>query len=641
MPFKVALLVGAVLAGTLAFSSPAHAVGGEGETWPTFTESSGCGAQRMSPPHAAETGWLSKGDLLRGEAAAYFGRSVRQVQEDLVLWSVPGSSENLAVHPTVIPALKAAGAAIQARLDQGDSYKITPASTFSAAARTIGGQVRTSRHTFGTAMDFNATRNPHRHDNVLITDMPDWWVDAFLDAGFCWGGLWIGSKDTMHFAWQGPAFTDGATLPLPYAPVTDPAPLGAVDASIFVAPNPLPDTIATVLADGDGNGAIDVIRLSADGDDIIVDTSVASRRHNACSARRSVAPAFAATAESSHTLGFGDWDGRGGQDLWAITEDDGHVRLTVRWALGGYTGETATTTAVPMPDANTWVTTADVDADGDLDLVTIDADTIRGWDVDPSSGATSQLFVRDNPVPDADMYLLGDHDLDNLPDLWTISDGVVAVSSAASEWTAVESRQVPAQLPGSVLDAVIADYDGDGRRDLITFDGWSKRVWLGNTRLPDGLPLAMWFEHPEPECEEGESTWDRQELRFSTSGWVAEGSYDWRTRNGFAAGCDPEAEGCTRPTVTGRAFAEFLAWIDGLDAVGSDDTVAAARSLRLSGYATPCALSDEACWSRPMLRSDVSAQFAIFLSQRRGDVPAPHRWVLSAPLRSDQTFEPL
>lgn len=640
MRISVALAAVALLGGLVASAAPAQAVGGEGETWPTFTESSGCGAHRMRPPHAEESGWLSKDDLLRGEAANYFGRSVREVLDDLVKWPIPGSSEVLAVHPSVLPALELAGATIEARLDDGDHYRITPSTTFSAAARTIAGQVRTSRHTFGTAMDINADKNPYRGDNTLITNMPDWWVDAFLDAGFCWGGLWIGAKDTMHFSWQGPAFTEGATLPLPYAPLTEPAQFGAIDASLFVSPRPLPDTLGTVLADGDGNGATDVIRLSVDRDDIIVDVSVASRRHNACSARRSIAPAFASVAQTAHTLGFGDWDGRGGQDLWALSDDGGRARLTVRWALGGYTAETAATTAIPMPDADTWVTSADVDADGDLDLVLVDASTATAWDVDPGTGGSTQLFERPNPHGAADHYLLGDKDLDNLPDLWAITDGVVAVSLATDRWTTVSSRQVPGQMPASIVDAVIADYDGDGRRDLIAFDGWSKRAWLGNTRLSDGLPLATWFEYPEPDCGDNEATWNRQELRFSTSGWVASGSYEWRTAHGFPVGCDPENDDCIPPPVTGTAFAEFLAWIDGLDPVGDHDTSAAGRAVRLAGYTSPCAIDDADCWSEPMLRSDVSAQFAMFLAERRGDVPEPHRWVLSTALPKDDTNDP-
>ena len=291
---RIATLLGVLTAASMLFASPAGAVGGEGEAWPAFTESSGCGAQRLSPPHAESTGWLSRDTILRGPAASMFGRTVQQVFSDLVGWRVPGSTETLSVHPRMVPALEVAAASIQERLDAGETYRISPESTFGTAARTIAGQIRMSRHTFGTAMDFNATRNPNRRDNVLVTDMPSWWTEAFLDAGFCWGGLWIGSKDTMHFSWQGPAFTEGVELPLPYAPLTTRQPFGTPDERTLVEPRPMPFTFATVLADGDGNGATDVVRLAQSNGDVIVDVSVASRQHNACSARRSIAdrPAF-------------------------------------------------------------------------------------------------------------------------------------------------------------------------------------------------------------------------------------------------------------------------------------------------------------------------------------------------------------
>ena len=635
---RLAVLLGVMTAASVLTMAPAAAVGGEGDAWPSFTESSGCGAQRLRPPHADSTGWLSRETILRGPTADMFGRTVQQIFDELVRWEVPGSPEVLTMHRHTIPALEQVAIAIEERLDAGDRYRVSPDTTYGTAARTIAGQIRMSRHTFGIAMDLNAPQNPHRHDNVLITDMPEWWTQAFLDAGFCWGGLWIGSKDTMHFAWQGPAFTEGSELPLPYAPLTDPAALGTPDASVRVQPLPLPFTFATVLADGDGNSATDVIRLARSGPDVVVDVSVASRHHNACSARRSIAPGLAATAEQAVASGMGDWDGRGGQDLWVVTDDNGTLRLTVRWAFGGFTAETAATTRVTTPSSGAWVTTADVDADGALDLVIADGPSIAAWAIDPYSGATRNLWVRANPFADADHLMLGDDDLDNLPDLWAIEDGTVSVTHAANGWKTVDRRERPVSLPSRIDDAVVADYDGDGRRDLIVFYGTKKTVWLANTRLDDGLPLEVWFEYEEPDCDDDEITWNRQELRFSTSGWVAEGSYGWRSAQGLPVGCDPERDGCPIDVVTGRTFAEFLAWIDGLDAVGTDDDTAAARALRAAGYDTPCALDDEACWDEPMLRQDVSARFSIFLAQRRGDVPEPHRWVVTRTVEGPDRF---
>jgi len=267
----------------------------------------------MSPPRANESGWLDSDTLLRGEFAAMFGRSVKQVRKNLVRWTIPGSTKVLAVHRAMLPALEQASEQINATIAGGDQYVIDGRSTFSAAARTIGASKRISLHTFGNAFDVNSLRNPFRGDNELVTDMPDWWVQSFLDAGFCWGGLWIGSKDAMHFAWQGPAFSGYTQPPEPYAPLTEAVPFVHPAASIRVEPQAVGTTIATVLTDIDNNGAIDVVRITDRGPDLLIDASVASRRHNACSSRRSLVAGIGDLARSSVALGFGDLDGRGGR----------------------------------------------------------------------------------------------------------------------------------------------------------------------------------------------------------------------------------------------------------------------------------------------------------------------------------------
>ena len=436
----------------------------------------------------------------------------------------------------------------------------------------------------------------------------------------------------MHFAWQGPAFSGYESIPLPAPPLTDAAPFGTPDVTQLVVPRGGPGVVATVLADAQGNGAIDVVRIEADGDDVIIDTSVASRRHNACSARRSIVSGLGAEARGAHTVGMGDWDGRGGQDLWLVTDEDGTLRLTVRWAFGGYAAETTTHTSVPTPSPSAWISTADFDVDGSLDLIVADGGMVTVWSVDPDSGAASTLLEFPDPFPGADERFIGDQDLDNLPDLWAIEGGVVATARAADDYIAASGlTQQPVSLHGGLEDVVAADYDGDGRADLITFDGTMKRVWLGNTRLPDGLPLDVWFVYEEPECDEGEPTWDRDELRFSTSGWIAEGSYGWRTWHGFSVSCDPEDDGCTVGPVTARSFAEFLAWIDGLTPASEDASLAAPRAVTMAGYRLPCALDDGPCWDRPMERADVAAYFGVFMADRRGDTPSPHRWVFAVP----------
>ncbi len=61
--------------------------------------------------------------------------------------------------------------------------------------RTNGAEL--SVHTYGLAIDINASTNPL--NKKLITDMPPAFVKAFRDNGFVWGGLFKGTKDPMHF----------------------------------------------------------------------------------------------------------------------------------------------------------------------------------------------------------------------------------------------------------------------------------------------------------------------------------------------------------------------------------------------------------------------------------------------------------
>ena len=611
--------------------TPVLALGGEGETWPAFTESSGCGAQRIPTPHADDRGWFSRDELLRGDFAAMFGRSVGAVHHELVHWPIPGSSEVLAVHPWMLPALELASVGITDSLARDLQYRIDASTTYSAASRTISGSLRTSRHTYGTAFDINADRNPHRSDNRLITNLPHWWTESFRDAGFCWGGLWIGSKDAMHFAWQGPAFSGYDRLPAPYEPLTEQTPFRIARSFTVIPPEP-DGAIGTVLVDSDNNGARDIVRLSIAGNDVVIDASVASWQHNACSSRRSVATGLGSLAGRSVAHGFGDWDGRGGQDLWFATDDDGSVRLTVRAAFGGFARESAATTDVPTPTADAWISTGDGDVDGNLDLFVIEDGVLTIWNVDPLTGATSVQRTVTLPFPATNgqtEYALGDVDLDNRPDLWAVSGGTVANALAVDGYASISETQRPLSLPTDIVDVSVSDYDGDGRPDLVTFDGRRKQVWLGNTPMPDGLPLEVWFAAEDPECDEPlRFGGERNELRFTSSRWVARGVYEWRSANGLVTGCDPEEEACEPGLVTHQDFAEFLAWVDNLHAQGTQTNRSGPLALALAGYELSCPISDAECWSEPMLAAEVSARLGMFLESRSGVDTDLGRWVL-------------
>lgn len=59
------------------------------------------------------------------------------------------------------------------------------------------GQDVPSAHAFGIALDFDANHNAFGSQRGTL---PDWFIRAFMDAGWEWGGQWQGShKDWMHF----------------------------------------------------------------------------------------------------------------------------------------------------------------------------------------------------------------------------------------------------------------------------------------------------------------------------------------------------------------------------------------------------------------------------------------------------------
>lgn len=635
-----AVTVIAVAAAILAVPVAATATGGEGEAWPSFNESSACGAVFIRTPYIDGTGWISRDSILRGPYAAMFGRTVDQVFDNLTSWDVPGSPGRITTHRRVMPALLQVGAAIEDAMAAGQIYYVDPDHTSAIAARTIGGESRLSRHTFGIAMDINSRDNPFRRDNRLITDFPDWWQQAFADAGFCWGGLWVGSKDTMHFAWQGPAFTPGATLPRAFPPLTDATDFSAVSARVAVVPRSLPGTFQTVLADGDGNNATDVIYLSRLGGDLVVDVSSAARNHNACSIRRSVVADTPAPVAS----GFGDWDGRGGEDLWLLTDADGMARLIVRYRYGDYAAETAVTTSVPMPSPDAWVSTADYDRDGRLDLFIVDDGQVRVWAIDPMVGTTKLLLSGGTALSEG-LFMLGDHDGDELPDLWSLSSDTLSVATAAGRYRTVDAAFAPPSLPATVVDAAMADYDGDGRVDLMVFDGSEKWVWLGNTPLPDGDPPDVWFLSDEPECGEFEPAWDELGIRFGSGGFATRGAVDWLERIGITPErCDPTDEDveCRPEPATAGDLAASMAWILDLEpGQGSGNGYdAAARALLAAGYDPPCPVGDPVCWGRVLSRAEVSAIYWRLLADIHGGAPEPHRWVVPPPATPVQPPRP-
>lgn len=78
-----ALTVALVVAVVVFAPTPADAVGGEGESWPSFNESNGCGSVWMRGPNVEVSGYLPGSTELRGPHADYVGRTIGQVWDSL------------------------------------------------------------------------------------------------------------------------------------------------------------------------------------------------------------------------------------------------------------------------------------------------------------------------------------------------------------------------------------------------------------------------------------------------------------------------------------------------------------------------------------------------------------------------------
>ena len=200
-------------------------------------------------------------------------------------WTVPMSGGRIVkVHERAYPAFQLVSQNLAARQAEGKYCNVRIAASF--VWRRIGGSYRMSTHAFGTTIDINWDTNPYRSDNELVTDMPTWFVDAWRDAGFCWGGDWLYIKDTMHFSWMGPAATVGyGTVPPSYA--VDTAAASYTDDALNTQ-TLIGDLVehTYLIADGDGNGLADVFQLVPRDNGTRLEYSQTDRKHSWCSLGR-------------------------------------------------------------------------------------------------------------------------------------------------------------------------------------------------------------------------------------------------------------------------------------------------------------------------------------------------------------------
>ncbi len=512
-PLLAAVLAAALTAGVApAADAGGAAVSDAGDAGPSFNESRGCGNGVSGPqrPLVPTPGFLPPDAELAGPWADFFGRNRAQVEASLVRWVVPGSGGGtVRVHERALPAFEQVTATVAAEEAAGRTYRVDDAIAF--AFRTVAGRRNLSNHAFGNAVDINPRRNPLLTDGRLVTDMPAWYVAAWEAAGFCWGGRWVNFTDAMHYSWMGPRRTPGyGPIPPPYPPLTAPEPFARV-AAVATTPYDAASTRLLALADRSGDGAEDLYAVT-DHAGMLRVQAAGARSGFTITGYRADVPA-AASPEAIVLLG--DWDATGKADVWVV-EPGAELKVTV-YADAEEFAPAASYSVATSLGATDEVSLADLDRDSFLDLVVVrraDPVVVEAW-----SGAddfATRILAADTGLggvadPAGWAILLGDYDVDGLPDLYAVERAPSARVRVALHGGGTPYAGAPVELvtaidgPGERRFG-IGDYDGDGRDDLYVVAGRRLEVFLDGQRDP-GADLTRWFSRDEfvpwdagPEC---------------------------------------------------------------------------------------------------------------------------------------------
>jgi hypothetical protein len=545
------LVVVAVMLMTLVPQTPALA-SDTSTRWESFSESSGCSAPYTRTPFASKTGSLANSEPVLGPYGAYFGRSISEIRSHLVYWDVPYSGgRRVLVHDSMVPALDEVAANLSAEAAQGHVYNVTSVGAF--VPRTIGGSYQISRHGMGLAIDINPPQNPYRSDGKLITNMPQWYVDAWTSEGFCWGGYWQGIKDPMHFSWMGPAATpDPSDLIHPNPPKTSKRDFYSADSHT----SQFADTTASyllALADGSGNGVPDVIGLRSHPDGAVIDVASSTFDYGYCSVFRWFIDDK--TVDDADRVVFMDVDGDSGQDMVALTASGASLDATI--GLRGEGFQNPTTSAIGASSDSVAFTGADFDGDYIADLwEATSSGTVRIW-----RGPDFTDLLDEHGLPDGAPSLIaaGDRDGGDTPELFALYAGSsVEVLTFTGGWAKNTTLTVSAST-GSVDALAADDYDGDGRADLETLSNGVVSAYVGNTST--GTPASRWFLNPDWECEdETPVTLSFNGTFYDDEGSIFEGNIESIAAAGVTKGCNPpfKDEFCPKNVVTRDTMAAFL-----------------------------------------------------------------------------------
>lgn len=492
------------LIAVFAALSPAVSVANDaGVGTANFAESRGCEPfiAGTSRPLVDSTGFMPTTEQMRGPWGDMFGRTYDQVSRSLVEWRLPGSKRALRVHERILPALTQAADALNAHFVAGKSYRVDSAHGW--VWRTVAGTLRPSEHAFGSAVDFNPSHNPYSRDNYLRTDMPDWFVQSFVDAGFCWGGDWVDVKDAMHFSWSGPAATPNYPgRPAPYPPVSEPTGYRGEVVSFTSRVVAAPGT-RIITGDVTGDGVPDIVQLSPSGR---VEAVGAVGGYGRIALR-----GVSGTGAGESLLGDYDLDGRA--DVWAPDRSGSTITFDVWTHASDFQQSVRVTTGVPSTATHLMLGMHDDDFLPDVYAFDGPGLSGSGFAVYGSVGGygvISHRLAMPGGANETWRFTTADHDVDGRSDVYAVSNGATpTLSIRLATGSSVVLSPNLVVMPDSAVN--FSDYDGDGRDDMFVLTGASLSIALGGDS--QGAPTG-WFENADtipddagPECLGGLSAW--------------------------------------------------------------------------------------------------------------------------------------
>jgi len=469
-----------------------------------FNESAGCAESRGAMTPATTTNStpsrsIPSGHQVRGPWGDFFGRDYGDAAESMVPWTVPMSGGKVVlVHERAYPAFELVSQNLAVSLAEGKYYSARISASW--VWRRIGGSYRMSTHSFGTSIDINWDTNPSRSDNTLITDMPNWYVDAWRDAGFCWGGDWLNIKDPMHFSWKGPAATPGyGNLAKPYAPNTNKAAFTDEAFSGWTGFSNA-DGGEFAIADYNGDGAPDLVRVRDYGADAL---QVSFARSSMNFRRCSISSFAAYGAGDADEVIVADYDGDSRPDLWAIDTGGSKVKIDAYTFASAFREKQSVTTGA-TPQSGAIYMAGDYNRDGEVDLYIVHPGSSTRVEVWSGSSDFGTRLVNGTSSFDSSgawQFSIGDDDVDGKDDVVAIDDnGPVRLRTLlATDGFAATPVSSSTGATASLGDHfAMGDLDGDGRPDLWRIDTVGRTtVWRGGDST---LPTAYWYQTPGWSC---------------------------------------------------------------------------------------------------------------------------------------------